>query len=67
MQIESDAYAMIAQLKEFKLQAEKHLFSIPVIDQVYISTQNLSLKENEKRMNMLQFHSWIDWGQQGIW
>lgn len=57
MQIESDAYAMIAQLKEFKLQAEKHLFSIPVIDQVYISTQNLSLKENEKRMNMLQFHS----------
>jgi len=50
VQIESNAYAMMAHLKEFKLLAEKHLFSIPVINQIYINTggasQNPSLKEN---------------------
>lgn len=53
VQNESDPYAMSAHLKEFKLLAEKYLFNIPVINQIYINTrgasQNLSLKENEKR------------------
>lgn len=53
VQNEKERYAIIAQLKEFQLQAEKHLCRIPVIDQTYIYTEGHLLifqwKKKKKR------------------
>lgn len=72
VQNEKERYAIIAQLKEFQLQAEKHLCRIPVIDQTYIYTEGHLLifqwkKKKKERKNTHQFHSWIDRGWQGIY
>lgn len=52
---------MIAQLKEFKLQAEKHLCSIPVTDQIYIYTEghllNLHWKKKKRENTCSSFIS----------